>query len=78
MNKKQYGFKEISLMPTNLYGPGDNFNLESSHVMSALIQKFHDAKINNIPEVEVWGSGTPKREFLHVDDMADTSVFLMM
>jgi GDP-L-fucose synthase len=75
--KKQYGFNAISLMPTNLYGPGDNFNLENSHVMPALIRKFHDAKVNNLPEVEVWGTGTPKREFLHVDDMADASVFLM-
>lgn len=75
--KKQYGFNAISLMPTNLYGPGDNFNLENSHVMPALIRKFHDAKVNNLPEVEVWGSGSPKREFLHVDDMAEASVFLM-
>ena len=75
--KKQYSFNAISLMPTNLYGPGDNFNLENSHVMPALIRKFHDAKINNLPEVEVWGTGTPKREFLHVDDLADASVFLM-
>ena len=75
--KKQYGFNAISLMPTNLYGPGDNFNLENSHVMPALIRKFHDAKVNNLPEVEVWGTGRPKREFLHVDDMADASVFLM-
>ena len=75
--KKQYGFNAISLMPTNLYGPGDNFNLENSHVLPALIRKFHDAKINNLPEVTVWGTGTPKREFLHVDDMADASVFLM-
>ena len=75
--KKQYGFNAISLMPTNLYGPGDNFNLENSHVMPALIRKFHDAKANNSPEVEVWGTGTPKREFLHVDDMADATVFLM-
>lgn len=75
--KKQYGFNAISLMPTNLYGPGDNFNLANSHVMPALIRKFHDAKINNISEVEVWGTGSPKREFLHVDDMADASVFLM-
>ena len=75
--KKQYGFNAISLMPTNLYGPGDNFNLENSHVMPALIRKFHDAKVNNLPQVEVWGTGTPKREFLHVDDMADASVFLM-
>lgn len=74
---KQYGFNAISLMPTNLYGPGDNFNLENSHVMPALIRKFHDAKVNNLPQVEVWGSGTPKREFLHVDDMADASVYLM-
>ena len=75
--KKQYGFNAISIMPTNLYGPGDNFNLENSHVMPALIRKFHDAKINSLPEVEVWGTGTPKREFLHVDDMADASVYLM-
>jgi len=75
--KKQYDFNAISLMPTNLYGPGDNFNLENSHVMPALIRKFHDAKINNLPEVEVWGSGTPRREFLHVEDMADATVFLM-
>ena len=75
--KQQFGFNAISIMPTNLYGPGDNFNLENSHVMPALIRKFHDAKIHNLPEVEVWGSGTPKREFLYVDDMADASVFLM-
>jgi GDP-L-fucose synthase len=75
--KKQYGFNAISIMPTNLYGPGDNFNLENSHVMPALIRKFHDAKVNNLPEVEVWGTGTPKREFLHVDDMADATVYLM-
>ena len=75
--KKQYGFNAISIMPTNLYGPGDNFNLENSHVLPALIRKFHDAKENSLPQVEVWGTGTPKREFLHVDDMADASVFLM-
>lgn len=75
--KKQYGFNAISLMPTNLYGPGDNFNLVNSHVMPALMRKFHDAKINNTSEVEVWGTGTPKREFLHVDDMADATVYLM-
>ena len=75
--KKQYGFNAISLMPTNLYGPGDNFNLESSHVMPALIRKFHEAKQNNDKTVSVWGSGTPKREFLHVDDMADACVYLM-
>lgn len=75
--KKQYGFNAISLMPTNLYGPGDNFNLENSHVLPALIRKFHDAKEQGKESVEVWGSGTPKREFLHVDDMADATVYLM-
>lgn len=75
--KKQYGFNAISIMPTNLYGPGDNFNLENSHVMPALIRKFHDAKVNQLSEVEVWGTGSPRREFLHVNDMADASVFLM-
>ncbi len=75
--KKQYGFNAISIMPTNLYGIGDNFNLENSHVMPALIRKFHDAKEQGKSEVEVWGTGTPKREFLHVDDMADASVYLM-
>jgi len=75
--KKQYGFNAISLMPTNLYGPGDNFNLENSHVLPALIRKFHDAKSLDKPEVEVWGTGLPRREFLHVDDLADASVFLM-
>lgn len=75
--KKQYGFNAISIMPTNLYGPGDNFNLENSHVLPALIRKFHDAKENSLPQVEVWGTGTPRREFLHVDDMADASVYLM-
>ncbi len=75
--KKQYGFNAISIMPTNLYGPGDNFNLANSHVMPALIRKFHDAKGQGKDSVEVWGTGTPKREFLHVDDMADASVYLM-
>ncbi len=75
--KKQYDFNAISLMPTNLYGPGDNFNLENSHVMPALIRKFHDAKEKNKDNVEIWGTGRPKREFLHVDDMADATVFLM-
>ena len=74
---KQYGFNAISLMPTNLYGPGDNFDLQTSHVLPALIRKFHEAKTANLPSVEVWGSGTPKREFLHVDDLADACVFLM-
>ena len=75
--KKQYGFNAISLMPTNLYGPGDNFNLENSHVLPALIRKFHDAKIKASENVMVWGTGSAKREFLHVDDMADASVYLM-
>jgi GDP-L-fucose synthase len=74
---KQYGTNFISVMPTNLYGPYDNFDLDTSHVMPALIRKFHEAKINNEPYVEVWGSGNPLREFLHVDDMADACVFLM-
>lgn len=75
--KKQYGDNFISVMPTNLYGPCDNFDLETSHVMPALIRKFHEAKVNNLPYVEVWGTGKPLREFLHVDDMADACVFLM-
>ncbi len=73
----QYGCNFISGMPTNLYGPNDNFDLESSHVLPALIRKFHDAKLAGSRVVEVWGSGTPKREFLHVDDLADACVFLM-
>ncbi len=75
--RRQYGFDAISLMPTNLYGPGDNFDLNNSHVIPALIRKFHEAKINNQPNVTVWGTGSPKREFLYVDDMADASVYLM-
>ena len=74
---RQYGTNFISVMPTNLYGPNDNFDLETSHVLPALIRKFHEAKINNSPYVEVWGTGTPKREFLHVDDLADAVVYLM-
>ena len=74
---KQYGTKFISVMPTNLYGPNDNYDLENSHVLPALLRKFHEAKINNEPYVEVWGTGKPFREFLHVDDMADACVFLM-
>jgi GDP-L-fucose synthase len=74
---QQYGTNFISVMPTNLYGPNDNFDLETSHVMPALIRKFHEAKINKNPEVIVWGSGSPKREFLHVDDMADACIYLM-
>jgi GDP-L-fucose synthase len=75
--RRQYGFNAISLMPTNLYGPGDNFNLENSHVLPALIRKFHEAKLAGSAEVVMWGTGTPKREFLHVDDLADAAVFLM-
>jgi len=75
--RKQYGFDAISVMPTNLYGPGDNFDLENSHVLPALIRKFHEAKAAGAESVEVWGSGTPRREFLHVDDLADACVFLM-
>ena len=75
--RRQYGFRAISLMPTNLYGPGDNFDLETSHVLPALIRKFHEAKVAGAAQVVVWGSGKPRREFLHVDDLADASVFLM-
>jgi GDP-L-fucose synthase len=64
-------------MPTNLYGPNDNFDLETSHVLPALIRKIHEAKIKNKPEVQLWGTGTPRREFLHVDDMAEACIFLM-
>lgn len=75
---KQYGTNFISVMPTNLYGPGDNYDLETSHVLAALIRKFHVSKLENKPYVEVWGSGKPKREFLHVDDLADACLFLML
>jgi len=74
---QQYGTNFISVMPTNLYGPNDNFDLNTSHVMPALIRKFYEAKINKEPEVVVWGTGTPIREFMHVDDMADACVYLM-
>lgn len=74
---RQYGTKYISVMPTNLYGPNDNFDLHTSHVLPALIRKFHEAKVNNAPYVEVWGTGTPRREFLYSDDLADACVFLM-
>ena len=74
---KQYGTNFISVMPTNLYGEGDNFDLENSHVLPAMIRKFDDAKKNNAKEVVLWGTGTPKREFLYVDDVAIASVFLM-
>jgi GDP-L-fucose synthase len=75
--RRQYGFDAISLMPTNLYGPGDNFYLENSHVLPALLRKFHEAKLRGDERVVLWGTGTPRREFLHVDDMADAAVYLM-
>jgi GDP-L-fucose synthase len=75
--RKQYGFNAICAMPTNLYGPGDNFDLANSHVLPALIRKFHEAREEGAESVSVWGSGQPKREFLHVDDLADACVFLM-
>lgn len=74
---RQYGTKFFALMPTNLYGPNDNFDLENAHVLPALLRKFHEAKIRGKREVLIWGSGNPRREFLHVDDMADAAVFLM-
>ncbi|WP_316569594.1 GDP-L-fucose synthase [Neobacillus sp. YIM B06451] len=74
---RQYGTKYISVMPTNLYGPHDNFDLHTSHVLPALIRKFHEAKETNAPQVEIWGTGTPKREFLYSDDLADACVYLM-
>ncbi|MCP3973301.1 MAG: GDP-L-fucose synthase [bacterium] len=75
--RRQYGANFISAMPTNLYGPNDNFDLTSSHVLPALIRKFHEAKMRRESQVEVWGTGTPMREFLHVDDLADACLFLM-
>jgi GDP-L-fucose synthase len=75
--RRQYGFDAISVMPTNLYGPHDNFDLQSSHVLPALIRRMHEAKIRGDESVTLWGSGTPLREFLYVDDMADACVFLM-
>jgi GDP-L-fucose synthase len=74
---RQYGTRYISVMPTNLYGPNDNYDLEKSHVLPALIRKVHEAKENNHPHVEIWGTGTPKREFLHADDLADACLYLM-
>jgi len=74
---RQYGTRFISLMPTNLYGPGDNFDLKTSHVLPALIRKCHEAKVNGDGSVEIWGTGTPRREFLYVDDLADACLFLM-
>lgn len=75
--RRQYGCDFTSAMPTNLYGPNDNYDLNTSHVIPALIRKFHEAKVNNSPTVEVWGSGKPLREFMHVDDLADACLFLM-
>ncbi|NVK56133.1 MAG: NAD-dependent epimerase/dehydratase family protein, partial [Alteromonadaceae bacterium] len=75
--RKQYGRDWISAMPTNLYGPGDNYDLTSSHVLPALLRKFHEAKESGAASVELWGSGTPLREFLHCDDLADALVFLL-
>jgi len=75
--RSQYGCDFISVMPTNLYGPNDNYDLQNAHVLPSLVRKFHEAKINNVPEVSIWGSGLPKREFLHADDLADACVFLM-
>jgi GDP-L-fucose synthase len=73
----QYGCDYISVMPTNLYGPNDNYDLNNSHVLPALIRKFHEAKLSDQKEVTIWGTGSPKREFLHVDDLADACVYLM-
>jgi GDP-L-fucose synthase len=75
--RRQYGVLYHSAMPTNLYGPGDNYHLQNSHVLPALIRKFHEAKVAGRPEVVAWGTGTPKREFLHVDDLADACAFLL-
>ncbi|MCS7030854.1 MAG: GDP-L-fucose synthase [Gloeomargarita sp. SKYG116] len=75
--RQQYGWSAICAMPTNLYGPGDNFDLQTSHVLPALIRKFHEAKVQGQPQVTVWGTGTPRREFLYVDDLADACIFLM-
>ena len=75
--RREYGFDAISAMPTNLYGPGDNFDLKNSHVLPALMRKCHEAKEQHAAAVEVWGTGTPRREFLHVDDLADACVHLM-
>jgi GDP-L-fucose synthase len=76
--RSQYGCNFISVMPTNLYGPNDNYDLNNSHVLPALIRKFHEAKVNGSPSVEIWGTGSPKREFLHADDLADACYYLML
>jgi GDP-L-fucose synthase len=75
--RKQYGFNAVSAMPTNLYGPGDNFDLHTSHVLPALLRKIHEAKAAGRRTVEIWGTGTPRREFLHVDDLAEACLFLL-
>jgi GDP-L-fucose synthase len=75
--RREFGFNAISLMPTNLYGPGDNFDLQNSHVLPALIRRFHEAKVRGDDSVTVWGTGTPRREFLHVDDLADAVLYLL-
>jgi len=75
--RREFGFNAISLMPTNLYGPGDNFDLQNSHVLPALIRRFHEAKVRGDESVTVWGTGTPRREFLHVDDLADAVLYLL-
>jgi GDP-L-fucose synthase len=75
--RRQHGFNAISVMPTNLYGPGDNFDLKTAHVLPALIRKFHEAKVSGAGQVEIWGTGSPRREFLHVDDLADACLHLM-
>ncbi len=75
--RRQFGFNAIALMPTNLYGPGDNFDLQNSHVLPALIRRFHEARVNGDPTMTIWGTGTPRREFLHVDDLAGAVVFLL-
>ncbi len=75
--RKQYGFDAISAMPTNLYGPNDNYHPENSHVIPAMIRRFHEAKVKHLSQVTIWGTGTPLREFLHADDMADACIFLL-
>lgn len=75
--RAQYGCNFFSVMPTNLYGPNDNYDLQNSHVMPAMLRKFHEAKVNNAPQVELWGTGTPRREFLHAADMAKACIYLM-
>lgn len=75
--RREFGFNAISLMPTNLYGPGDNFDLQNSHVLPALIRKIHEAKARNLQSVEIWGTGSPRREFLHVDDLAEAILYLL-